>query len=129
MSSLERLDIFPKTYDDFKERTLGGALISIVCCLLALCLFTAEFAQYRAVETVDRLDVDTRTAANSKLSINLDLLLPSLPCDAKIERRPTPSTPLLMLCRALRLLANSSRRRSASSKPMSLDITRRRRAR
>jgi len=81
MSSLERLDIFPKTYDDFKERTLGGALISIVCCLLALCLFTAEFAQYRAVETVDRLDVDTRTAANSKLSINLDLLLPSLPCD------------------------------------------------
>ena len=81
MSSLERLDIFPKTYDDFKERTLGGALISIVCCLLALCLFTAEFAQYRAVETVDRLDVDTRTAANSKLSINLDVLLPSLPCD------------------------------------------------
>ena len=81
MSSLERLDIFPKTFDDFKERTLGGALISIVCCLLALCLFTAEFAQYRAVETVDRLDVDTRTAANSKLSINLDVLLPSLPCD------------------------------------------------
>ena len=91
MSSLERLDIFPKTYDDFKERTLGGALISIVCCLLALCLFTAEFAQYRAVETVDRLDVDTRTAANSKLSINLDLLLPSLPCDAVvIEPHLTP---------------------------------------
>ena len=78
---MERLDIFPKTFDDFKERTLGGALISIVCCLLALCLFTAEFAQYRAVETVDRLDVDTRTLANSKLSINLDVVLPSLPCD------------------------------------------------
>ena len=78
---MERLDIFPKTFDDFKERTLCGALISIVCCLLALCLFTAEFAQYRAVETVDRLDVDTRTLANSKLSINLDVVLPSLPCD------------------------------------------------
>ena len=78
---MERLDIFPKTFDDFKERTLGGALISIVCCLLALSLFTAEFAQYRAVETVDRLDVDTRTLANSKLSINLDVVLPSLPCD------------------------------------------------
>ena len=81
MPSLERLDIFPKTYDDFKERTLGGALISVVCCLLALILFAAEFSHYRAVETVDRLDVDTRTAANSKLSINLDVVLPSLPCD------------------------------------------------
>ena len=81
MSSLERLDIFPKTYEDFKERTLGGGLISVACGLLALLLFTAELAQYRAVETVDRLDVDTRAAANSKLSINLDLLLPSLPCD------------------------------------------------
>ena len=53
---MERLDIFPKTYDDFKERTLGGAAVSIVCCLLALLLFGAEFSNYRSVETVDRCD-------------------------------------------------------------------------
>ena len=75
---MDRFDIFPKTYDDFKERTLGGAVISIVCCLFALLLFAAEFAQYRAVETVDMLDVDTSTAGNTKLSINVDVLLPSL---------------------------------------------------
>ena len=78
---MDRFDIFPKTYDDFKERTLGGAVISIVCCLFALLLFAAEFAQYRAVETVDMLDVDTSTAGNTKLSINVDVLLPSLPCN------------------------------------------------
>lgn len=77
---MERLDIFPKTYDDFKERTLGGAAVSIVCCLLALLLFGAEFSNYRSVETVDRLDVDTSTAGKTKLSINVDILLPSLSC-------------------------------------------------
>lgn len=77
---MDRFDIFPKTYDDFKERTLGGAAVSVACGLLALLLFGAEFAQYRAVETLDRLDVDTRTASDAKLPVNVDIVLPSLAC-------------------------------------------------
>ena len=81
-ATMESFDIFAnnKTSDDFKERTLGGASVSIVCGLLALLLFGAEFRQYRTVETVDRLDVDTSAAPDAKLPINVDILLPSLPC-------------------------------------------------
>lgn len=43
-------------------------------------LFVSEFRQYRLIETIDQLDVDVSSAALSKIAINLDLTLPSLPC-------------------------------------------------
>ena len=46
----------------------------------ALLLFAAEFSSYRAIETTDRLAVDTSTPSDGKLDINLDIYFPSLPC-------------------------------------------------
>ena len=62
------------------KRTLGGAAISIGCIFFALLLFAAEFSSYRAIETTDRLAVDTSTPSDGKLDINLDIYFPSLPC-------------------------------------------------
>jgi len=72
-------DAFPKTLDELKERTLGGAAISIAATFLIALLFVSEFRQYRQIETIDRLDVDVSNT-NSKIAINLDITLPSLPC-------------------------------------------------
>ena len=42
--------------------------------------FVSEFRSWRNLETVDRLDVDTTTRPDGKLSVNIDIYLPSLPC-------------------------------------------------
>ena len=79
---LERFDYYSsnKAHDDLKVRTLGGAGISIVCCIIALLLFISEFRTWRSLETVDILDVDTTARPDGKLPINIDIYLPSLPC-------------------------------------------------
>ncbi len=79
---IARFDIYStnKTHDDLKVRTLGGAVISIVCTIVAIVLFISEFSQYRALETVDRLDVDTTAWPDGRLPVNIDIYLPSLPC-------------------------------------------------
>ena len=80
-SGLQQLDFFPKSVEEVKERTLGGGFISLCCCLLALNLFLSELTQFRAVHTVDRLEVDTsRAATDERILLNLDIYLPNLPC-------------------------------------------------
>tara|TARA_B100000513_G_scaffold101922_1_gene43658 strand:+ start:2711 stop:4441 length:1731 start_codon:yes stop_codon:yes gene_type:complete len=99
-----------KALEDVKERTLGGGLISICGIVIACYLFASEFSQFRIVETIDRwvsisprkprpafhearthelpyllplscrLDVDTSSAPDEKLAVNMDIYLPSLPC-------------------------------------------------
>uniref|UniRef100_A0A7S2GMN4 Endoplasmic reticulum vesicle transporter C-terminal domain-containing protein n=1 Tax=Haptolina brevifila TaxID=156173 RepID=A0A7S2GMN4_9EUKA len=78
--ALRRFDIYPKTHDDLKVRTLGGALISIGCYLFVSVLFVSEFRQWRSIETVDMLDVDTTAKPDGRLPVNIDIYLPSLPC-------------------------------------------------
>lgn len=77
---MRRFDVFPKTHDDLKVRTLGGAAISVCCYLFAFTLFISEFRQWRSLETVDMLDVDTTARPDGKLPVNIDIYLPSLPC-------------------------------------------------
>ena len=68
-SFLARFDIYSanKTHDDLKVRTLGGAAISIVMTMVACLLFVSEFRQWRHLETVDRLDVDTTARPDGRL--------------------------------------------------------------
>jgi len=77
---MESLDIFPKTLDDFKERTLGGGAISVLCVLTACCLIASEWSSFRSVRVVERLAVDTSSDGSSRMLVNLDIYLPSLPC-------------------------------------------------
>ena len=48
--SILRADFFPKTSEEFKERTLGGAAISIGCIFFALLLFAAAQASLVATD-------------------------------------------------------------------------------
>jgi hypothetical protein len=81
LARLLAFDIYPKTNDELKERTLGGALISVICTIFAVTLFVSEFSQWRTIETVDKLDVDVTANATGKLPVNVDIYLPSLPCN------------------------------------------------
>jgi multisubunit Na+/H+ antiporter MnhG subunit len=54
IDGLRRFDVYPKTHDDLKVRTVGGAVISVCCYLFAAVLFVSEFRQYRSLETIDR---------------------------------------------------------------------------
>ena len=74
------VDFFPKTQDEIHERTFGGAIISVACAVCALTLVGSELARFRAVETIDRLDVDTSHASGAKLDLNVDVYFPSLAC-------------------------------------------------
>lgn len=81
MSGFLKFDVVNvKTHDDLKVRTIGGAAISICCYLFAATLFVSEWNAFRHLETVDTLDVDTTAKPDGKLSVNVDLYLPSLPC-------------------------------------------------
>ena len=79
---LERFDYYStnKTHEDLKVRTLGGATISIIFSVIAFLLFVSEFRAWRALETVDKLDVDTTARPDGRLPVNIDIYLPSLPC-------------------------------------------------
>ena len=80
MPLLTRLDFFPKTYDELSERTLSGAVISIACTFFIVWAAAHELQQCMAVETHDRLLPQMSAEHGGVLSINLDLVFPSLPC-------------------------------------------------
>lgn len=78
VNKLKSFDVYPKTLDDFKEKTSTGAAVSLVSCLVILVLFLSELSSYLRSETVDHLYVDTSTG--QKLRINLNITFPSLAC-------------------------------------------------
>eukprot|EP00967_Tisochrysis_lutea_P121083 scaffold199208_cov33-Tisochrysis_lutea.AAC.5 len=85
---MEWLDVFPKTLDDFRERTVGGGAISLGCVVCGILLVLAECSTFRSLRSVDRLTLDLSNAPSGaqiplregRLLLNVDLVLPSLPC-------------------------------------------------
>ena len=59
VETLKALDVYPKTLDDFKERTGSGAVISLVSCTAIFLLVISELRAYLTPTTVDHLYVDT----------------------------------------------------------------------
>lgn len=72
------LDAYPKTLDDFKERTSSGAAISVVCCSLIAALVVSELSAFLSASTLDELHVDTTRFA--RIHINFNLTFPHMPC-------------------------------------------------
>ena len=78
MHKFSSLDVYPKTLREFRERTLSGAVISIVCTSLIAILACIEMADFVRIKKHDRLFVDT--SRGQQLRINLNISFPALPC-------------------------------------------------
>lgn len=79
LKKLKYFDAYPKTLEDFRIKTLSGALISIFFTIIILILFINEWKSYKEKEIQQELFVDL--TRNQKLRINLDILFPHLACD------------------------------------------------
>lgn len=72
------LDAFPKTMDDFRVKTLSGAVVSIISLLLMVVLLFSEASYHMSTETVDHLYVNT--TRSSTLKVSLDISFHEIPC-------------------------------------------------
>ncbi len=115
------LDVYPKTLQEFRQRTYTGAIVSIVCAVLIVlltCYEVLDFVQVRAacdsgdarvgryrppnpdpprptqVKKHDHLFVDT--SRGQQLRININITFPSLPCSGPhpAPTRRAPAHPL-----------------------------------
>jgi len=78
VSKLKTFDAYPKTMEDFRERTITGATVSIISGVFILWLFISEFVYYLSTEISPQLLVDT--SRGEKLRINMDIYFHNIPC-------------------------------------------------
>ena len=76
--TIKSLDVYPKTLDDFKERTSSGATISLVSISVIFLLVVSELRAYLTPTTTDHLYVDS--ARSERIRININVSFPSMPC-------------------------------------------------
>lgn len=76
---LQKLDAYPKLKEDYGERTLSGAAISVVAGVFMLVLFMSEFSSYLALDTQHELVVDTSRGGH--LRINMNITFRQMPCN------------------------------------------------
>jgi hypothetical protein len=76
--TIKRLDVYPKTLDDFKERTGSGAVVSLVSLSVIALLVISELSAYLTPTTVDHLYVDS--SRGERIKVNLNITFPNMPC-------------------------------------------------
>ena len=78
VETFKALDAYPKTLDDFKERTGSGAAVSIISCSVIFLLVISELRSYLTPITSDHLYVDT--TRSQRIRININVTFPNMPC-------------------------------------------------
>ena len=78
VETIKALDVYPKTHDDFKERTGSGAAVSIVSLSVIFLLVVSELRAYFTPVTTDHLYVDT--TRGERIRINANITFPHMPC-------------------------------------------------
>jgi len=75
----KQLDGYPKTLDEFRVRTLPGAILSLLSIICITLLFLSELSHYQHPKMEPRLMVDP--SVRGKIQINFDIIFPSMKCD------------------------------------------------
>ncbi|GAB1606338.1 Hypothetical predicted protein [Argonauta hians] len=78
LSRLRQYDAYPKTLEDFRVKTFGGAIVTVISSVLMFALFISELNFYLTKEIHPELFVDT--SRGHKILIHLDITFPRLPC-------------------------------------------------
>lgn len=78
LDRIKRLDAYPKVIDEFRVKTLSGAVVSIIAILCMFVLFCTLIASYWRTEVVDTLFVDK--TRGEQMLVNFDLTFPRVPC-------------------------------------------------
>jgi len=78
-AGLKQFDAYSKPVEDFRERTVTGAIITICCSIVCLILFVNEIRYHMEVEVISELQVDN--SRGTKMFINIDLTMSHLPCN------------------------------------------------
>ena len=78
LDQVRKLDAYPKTLDDFRVRTVEGAVVSLFSIVFMVFLFFSELSYYTTTQTVDVLSVDQ--GLKEKLTINFNVTFPSTSC-------------------------------------------------
>ncbi|KAL3892160.1 hypothetical protein ACJMK2_004394 [Sinanodonta woodiana] len=78
LEKLRRFDAYPKTLEDFRVKTYGGAAVTIVSGIIMFILFVSELNYFLAKDVQPELFVDT--SRGQKLNIKVDITFPKLPC-------------------------------------------------
>eukprot|EP00906_Rhabdomonas_costata_P008800 RCo012494 len=79
LGRIRALDVYPKTLDEFKEKTVTGATISVLSVVSILVLIVSEIQYYRVIDRIDDLYVDT--LPEDKLQININITFPQIACE------------------------------------------------
>ncbi|XP_003399168.1 endoplasmic reticulum-Golgi intermediate compartment protein 3 isoform X2 [Bombus terrestris] len=81
MQILRQLDVHPKVREeaDILVRTFSGAVVTIISTIIMSILFLSEVNYYLTPTLSEELFVDT--SRDSKLRINLDIIVPTISCD------------------------------------------------
>ena len=77
--SLRRFDAYPKTMEDFRIKTCGGATITIISTIIMISLFVAELNFFLGVSIKEKLLMDT--TRSELLEIYIDVTFQHLPCE------------------------------------------------
>ena len=77
-TKLRHFDAYPKPLEDFRIKTLSGAIITTITTIFITILFIYEWRSYMTIDIDQELFVDL--TRNQKLTINLDLTFPHLHC-------------------------------------------------
>ena len=78
LDSFKSFDAYPKTLDDFKERWVVGAFISIASSIIIALIVIGEFATLSHVERKHQMKVDTEVTG--ELEIHLNITFDKIPC-------------------------------------------------
>lgn len=75
---IRRFDAYPKTLEDFRVKTFGGAAVTVISGVIMTVLFLSELRYYLTPEVSEELFVDV--TRGDKLRINVDVIFPKITC-------------------------------------------------